>query len=202
MATQLAESTPSLGNHPHGDTSLYRVAIKRNVNSLNLSLLRCASWLRRWSKVCWPQKRSCSYMGKLEAWLSYWLQRADVRYETRIYRSWSMPPRDQNHSSHWVIGVAGGPRAHSPQSFSISSNFVLWEAASQTKILLLAQCHTSCPPNFGPAMPLHWAPALLMVDSTLTHCTLHVTYDVLFFVRGLLCSKSNHDSGTGVTIKS
>jgi len=56
------------------------------------------------------------------------------------------------------IGVARGA-----QIFSISSHFVLWKAASQTKILLLAWSQTLWSPNFSPknfglAAPLLHAP--------------------------------------------
>ena len=44
-----------------------------------------------------------------------------------------------------------------PQMFSISSNFLLWEAASQTKILLLAKIQIFCPSENFLAPQKFWA---------------------------------------------
>jgi len=54
----------------------------------------------------------------------------------------------QNYALPYTYGHGGGGLgATDPKNFSISSNFVIWEAASETKILLLAWSQRFCPHN-------------------------------------------------------
>ena len=61
---------------------------------------------------------------------------------------WAKNFSSQNYALPYTYGHGGGGLgATDPKNFSISNNFVIWEAASETKILLLAWSQRFCPHN-------------------------------------------------------